>query len=90
MIVVATHKVRARDARTPAGGTPALLRLYSECDEEDRMKRLVAALVLATFAMPLAAARVEIVLDVSGSMRAKAGDITRMEAAQRAVRATVS
>jgi hypothetical protein len=53
------------------------------------MMRLVAALVLATFAMPLTAARVEIVLDVSGSMRAKAGDITRMEAAQRAVRATV-
>ena len=40
-------------------------------------------------ASPLAAARVEIVLDVSGSMRASAGSMSRMEAAQRAVRATV-
>jgi hypothetical protein len=40
-------------------------------------------------ALPLSAARVEIVLDVSGSMRARAGDVTRIEAAQRAIQATV-
>lgn len=57
------------------------------------MKRTFATLcataLLASAADPLAAARVEIVLDVSGSMRASAGDLTRMQAAQRAVRATV-
>lgn len=53
------------------------------------MMRLAAILSLALVALPLSAARVLIVLDVSGSMRAAAGDVSRMEAAQRAVRATV-
>lgn len=54
------------------------------------MKKFVPALVLALSALPLAAARVEIVLDVSGSMRASAGNMSRMEAAQRAVNATIA
>lgn len=53
------------------------------------MRRLVGMLALAVIALPLAAARVEIVLDVSGSMRAAAGNMSRMEAAQRAVKATI-
>ena len=44
---------------------------------------LRTALALAFLASPLAAARVEIVLDVSGSMRASAGPMSRMEAAGR-------
>lgn len=51
--------------------------------------RLPLSLALLLLASPLAAARVEIVLDVSGSMRASAGPMSRMEAAQRAVRTTV-
>ena len=51
--------------------------------------RLPLSLALTLLASPLAAARVEIVLDVSGSMRASAGPMSRMEAAQRAVKATV-
>jgi hypothetical protein len=53
------------------------------------MKSLALTVALAMLSAPVAAARVEIVLDVSGSMRAAAGDVSRMEAAQRAVRATV-
>lgn len=53
------------------------------------MKFAAILVVIALSAMPLTAARVQIVLDVSGSMRASAGDTSRMEAARRAVRATV-
>lgn len=53
------------------------------------MKLSLSMISLLLLAAPLSAARVEIVLDVSGSMRAKAGNITRMEAAQRAIRTTV-
>lgn len=53
------------------------------------MKKVLLTFSLALWTLPLAAARVEIVLDVSGSMRAAAGNMSRMEAAQRAVRATV-
>lgn len=53
------------------------------------MKVVVVTLSFALMTMPLVAARVQIVLDVSGSMRAPAGNMSRMEAAQRAVRATV-
>jgi hypothetical protein len=49
----------------------------------------IALSLLLLVASPMAAARVEIVLDVSGSMRAAAGNMSRMEAAQRAVKATV-
>lgn len=49
----------------------------------------VAACVAILVAAPLGAARVEIVLDASGSMRGAAGGTTKMEAAKEAVRATV-
>jgi hypothetical protein len=49
---------------------------------------LLAVLPLAT-AVPARAARLEIILDVSGSMRAQVGSETRIEAARKAIRATV-
>ena len=51
--------------------------------------RCAAVLLAVLAASPLAAARVEIVLDASGSMRGAAGGATKMEAAKEAVRATV-
>lgn len=45
--------------------------------------------VFALWASPAAAQRVQIVLDVSGSMRASAGGTTKIEAARQAVRITV-
>ena len=58
---------------------------------EDRRvhRRLLAAVAAALVAAPLAAARVEIVLDASGSMRGAAGGTSKMEAAREAVRTTV-
>jgi hypothetical protein len=53
------------------------------------MKRSLFTIPVALIALPLGAARVEIVLDVSGSMRASAGNVSRMEAAVNAVRSTV-
>ncbi|HVS33044.1 MAG TPA: VWA domain-containing protein [Thermoanaerobaculia bacterium] len=53
------------------------------------MRSSLAFLVTVLFAQAVMAARVEIVLDVSGSMRASAGNMSRMEAAQRAVKATI-
>ena len=50
--------------------------------------RLAWALLLGLVALPVQAARVEIVLDVSGSMRAAAGGVSKMEAAKQAVRMT--
>lgn len=49
------------------------------------MKAIVGVVALMLFTTPLAAARVEIVLDVSGSMRAPAGNVSRMQA----VKATI-
>jgi len=49
---------------------------------------LLAAVSLA--AIPANAARVEIVLDVSGSMREKMGGETRMDAARKAIRRTLA
>src|SRR5687767_2636528 len=49
---------------------------------------LFAAVSLA--AVPAEAARVEIILDVSGSMRASLGAETRMDAARKAIRATLA
>lgn len=48
-----------------------------------------AWLVLALAVSPLQAARVEIVLDASGSMRGAAGGTSKMDAAKQAVRTTV-
>lgn len=48
---------------------------------------LLVALLSA--AAPARAARLEIILDVSGSMRAQVGGETRMDAARKAIRATV-
>jgi hypothetical protein len=53
------------------------------------MRKVAATLLITFVAIPASAARVQIVLDVSGSMRAPAGEISRMEAARRAVRATI-
>lgn len=53
------------------------------------MRRFVGFFCVVFFVQTLSAARVEIVLDVSGSMRASAGSMSRMEAAQRAVKATI-
>ena len=50
--------------------------------------RLGWALLLGLVALPAQSARVEIVLDVSGSMRAAAGGVSKMEAAKQAVRMT--
>jgi hypothetical protein len=49
---------------------------------------MLAAFSLAA-AVPARAARLEIILDVSGSMRAQVGGETRMDAARKAIRATV-
>jgi hypothetical protein len=49
---------------------------------------LLTVLSLST-AAPARAARLEIILDVSGSMRAQVGGETRMDAARKAIRATV-
>jgi hypothetical protein len=53
------------------------------------MKHRIVIPLSLLLAAPLAAARVEIVLDVSGSMRATAGGTSRMQAAKQAVEATV-
>lgn len=56
--------------------------------------RVHAVIVLATLplaaAAPVQAARVQIILDVSGSMRAPLGPETRMDAARKAIRATLA
>jgi hypothetical protein len=49
---------------------------------------LVAAATLA--ALPAEAARVEIILDVSGSMRARMGAETKIDSARKAIRATLA
>lgn len=50
---------------------------------------LVAVLVAGVWASPAESARVEIVLDASGSMRGSAGEQSKMAAAKQAVRTTV-
>lgn len=54
-----------------------------------RRALLLATLLAISVATPVDAARVEIILDASGSMRASAGGNTKMQAAQEAVLATI-
>lgn len=64
-------------------------RLQEQLEGRRVHRRLLAVVAAALVAVPLAAARVEIVLDASGSMRGAAGATTKMEAAREAVRTTV-
>jgi hypothetical protein len=55
-----------------------------------RKLTFVGVLSVTLAAIPADAARVEIILDVSGSMRAAMGAETRMDAARKAIRATLA
>ena len=54
------------------------------------MRSLVLLAAVSVAAVPVQAARVEIILDASGSMRAAMGGETRMDAARKAIRATLA
>lgn len=53
------------------------------------LRVLIALLLVGASAFPVGAARVEIVLDASGSMRGSAGGTSKIEAAKQAVKTTI-